>query len=247
MVDGVTRHGKFLDIDAGGTHLVLHLARAGWVRWKDEVPKRAGAAQQQVAAGRADRARQRRRARRHRGRHPQEPGALRRPRPGRRRGRSPGSGRTRSPTTSPSMSSTRSCSGPAARRSRACCGCRATSRASATPTPTSCCTPRGCRRSSRPTVSTTTELQTLYDAIRTVLGEAVERADGLAASELKGEKKSHLAVHGRTGETCPVCGDVVREVSFADSSLQYCADLPDRRQAAGGPPNVQAAEVTCQS
>jgi formamidopyrimidine-DNA glycosylase len=38
MVDGVTRHGKFLDIDVSGTHLVLHLARAGWIRWKDEVP-----------------------------------------------------------------------------------------------------------------------------------------------------------------------------------------------------------------
>jgi len=66
------------------------------------------------------------------------------------------------------------------------------------------------------------ELQTLYDAIRDVLGDAVERSRGLAASELKGEKKSHLAVHGRTGEKCPVCGDTVREVSFADSSLQYC-------------------------
>ena len=66
------------------------------------------------------------------------------------------------------------------------------------------------------------ELSTLYGAIRTVLGDAVRRASGLPASELKGEKKSHLAVHGRTGEACPVCGDTVREVSFADSSLQYC-------------------------
>jgi formamidopyrimidine-DNA glycosylase len=66
------------------------------------------------------------------------------------------------------------------------------------------------------------ELQTLYDAIRGVLGDAVERSRGLAASELKGEKKTHLSVHGRTGEKCPVCGDTVREVSFADSSLQYC-------------------------
>src|SRR6476661_3251804 len=56
------------------------------------------------------------------------------------------------------------------------------------------------------------ELQTLYDAIRTVLGDAVDRSRGLAASELKGEKKSHLAVHGRTGLPCPVCGDIVREV-----------------------------------
>src|SRR3954454_6566059 len=38
MVDAVSRHGKFLDIDAGGTHLVLHLARAGWVRWREDVP-----------------------------------------------------------------------------------------------------------------------------------------------------------------------------------------------------------------
>jgi formamidopyrimidine-DNA glycosylase len=66
------------------------------------------------------------------------------------------------------------------------------------------------------------ELRTLYDAIRQVLGDAVARSSGLAAAELKGEKKSHLAVHGRTGMPCPVCGDTVREVSFADSSLQYC-------------------------
>lgn len=82
------------------------------------------------------------------------------------------------------------------------------------------------------------ELQTLYDAIRGLLTDAVKRGDGLAASELKGEKKSHLAVHGRKGEKCPVCGDVVREVSFADSALQYCATcqtdgkpLADRRMS----------------
>ena len=38
FVDGVTRHGKFLDISVGGLHLILHLARAGWIRWRDEVP-----------------------------------------------------------------------------------------------------------------------------------------------------------------------------------------------------------------
>ena len=38
LVDDVTRHGKFLDIDASGVHLVIHLARAGWIRWRDEVP-----------------------------------------------------------------------------------------------------------------------------------------------------------------------------------------------------------------
>jgi formamidopyrimidine-DNA glycosylase len=62
----------------------------------------------------------------------------------------------------------------------------------------------------------------LYAAIRSVLTDAVKRSSGLPASELKGEKKSNMAVHGRTGEVCPVCGNTVREVAFADSSLQYC-------------------------
>lgn len=82
------------------------------------------------------------------------------------------------------------------------------------------------------------ELETLWTAIREVLGEAVRRSAGLDASKLKGEKKTNLAVHGRTGEACPVCGDTVREVSFADSSLQYCPTcqtggkpLADRRMS----------------
>jgi formamidopyrimidine-DNA glycosylase len=54
------------------------------------------------------------------------------------------------------------------------------------------------------------------------LREAVERSAGLAAADLKGEKKTGLRVHGKTGQPCPVCGDTIREVSFADSSLQYC-------------------------
>ncbi|TAM66177.1 MAG: Fpg/Nei family DNA glycosylase [Microbacteriaceae bacterium] len=62
----------------------------------------------------------------------------------------------------------------------------------------------------------------LFDALQATLRAAIERADGLAASELKREKKSGLQVHGRTGEPCPVCGDIVRQVIFADSTLQYC-------------------------
>ena len=66
------------------------------------------------------------------------------------------------------------------------------------------------------------ELKVLYDAMRETLQDAVDRSAGLAVQDLKSEKKSGLRVHGRTGEPCPVCGDTVREVSFADSSLQYC-------------------------
>lgn len=62
----------------------------------------------------------------------------------------------------------------------------------------------------------------LFEAVGTTLRDAVERSRGLAAGRLKAEKKSGLRVHGRTGRPCPVCGDTVREVSFSDSSLQYC-------------------------
>ncbi|MBV9796338.1 MAG: Fpg/Nei family DNA glycosylase [Actinobacteria bacterium] len=76
----------------------------------------------------------------------------------------------------------------------------------------------------------------LYAAMQATLRDASERASGLAAGDLKAEKKTGLRVHGKTGEKCPVCGDTIREVSFADSSLQYCATcqtggkpLADRR------------------
>jgi formamidopyrimidine-DNA glycosylase len=66
------------------------------------------------------------------------------------------------------------------------------------------------------------EVAALYAAMRSALAEAVSRSAGLAAGELKAEKKAGLRVHGRAGQPCPVCGDTVREVSFADSTLQYC-------------------------
>jgi DNA-formamidopyrimidine glycosylase len=69
---------------------------------------------------------------------------------------------------------------------------------------------------------TADEVAVLYEAMQTTLRDAVKRAADLDAGELKAEKKANLRVHGRTGQPCPVCGDTVREVSFADSSLQYC-------------------------
>jgi formamidopyrimidine-DNA glycosylase len=83
---------------------------------------------------------------------------------------------------------------------------------------------------------TSEELASLHDALVTVLREALERAVGQEASALKREKHRSMRVHGRTGEACPECGDVVREVSFSNRSLQYCATcqtggkpLADRR------------------
>ncbi|MET4096515.1 DNA-formamidopyrimidine glycosylase family protein [Arthrobacter sp. UYCu712] len=71
-------------------------------------------------------------------------------------------------------------------------------------------------------------VQQLYDAIHSVLGTALLEAQGKAPSELKDAKRSHMRVHARTGEPCPVCGDTVREVSFADTALQYCPTCQTR-------------------
>jgi len=80
------------------------------------------------------------------------------------------------------------------------------------------------------------QVSTLYTAMRQTLTDAVTRSVGQRAATLKSEKRSGLAVHARTGLPCPVCGDTVREVSFADKSLQYCPtcqtggkNLADRR------------------
>ena len=80
------------------------------------------------------------------------------------------------------------------------------------------------------------EVVALHGAIRDVLTEAIDRSAGKPASELKDAKRSGMRVHARVGLACPECGDVIREVSFATKSLQYCATcqtggkpLADRR------------------
>ncbi len=81
-------------------------------------------------------------------------------------------------------------------------------------------------------------LTRLHAAIGETLRAAIATSSGKPAKELKDAKRSGMRVHGRTGQACPVCGDTVREVSFADSSLQYCATcqtggkiLADRRMS----------------
>jgi formamidopyrimidine-DNA glycosylase len=83
----------------------------------------------------------------------------------------------------------------------------------------------------------------LHTAVQDVLTEAVAASAGRPAAELKDSKRRGMRVHGRTGEPCPgwdgvPCGDTVHEVSFADSSLQYCptcqtggTPLADRRMS----------------
>ena len=81
-VTGVARHGKFVDLDIEGLHLVFHLARAGWLRWSDKLapaPLRPG----KSPIGLRVHALRRLGLRPDRGRHPQAAGGVRRARPGR--------------------------------------------------------------------------------------------------------------------------------------------------------------------
>jgi formamidopyrimidine-DNA glycosylase len=82
------------------------------------------------------------------------------------------------------------------------------------------------------------EVERLHAAMRVVMREAVERAAGVPIADLKPDKRDHLRVHGRTGQACPVCADVIREVSLSTRSFQYCATcqtggrvLADRRMS----------------
>jgi formamidopyrimidine-DNA glycosylase len=85
---------------------------------------------------------------------------------------------------------------------------------------------------------TDAEVARLHEALVGVLGEAAARSAGLPASGLKSDKKTNLRVHGRAGMPCPECGDDIREVSYATKSFQYCPTcqtggkpLADRRMS----------------
>jgi formamidopyrimidine-DNA glycosylase len=235
LVDDVTRHGKFIDIEASGLHLIFHLARAGWIRWKDEQPpvpprpnSKSGLAVRVILDDQSGldvtEAGTKKSLAAYFVRSPQDVRGIASLGPDplddaftldvlrgilEREGRKQLKGVLRHQGTIAGIGNAYSDELLHAAR----------------------------MSPFKPANSLDdTELQTLYDAIRTVIGDAVERSRGLHASELKGEKESHLAVHGQTGKPCPVCGDIVREVSFADSSLQYCATcqtggkpLADRR------------------
>jgi formamidopyrimidine-DNA glycosylase len=237
LVDGVSRHGKFLDIDASGLHLVLHLARAGWVRWRDSVPPsppRPGgrsplAARVVLDDGSGLDVTEAGTQKRLALYVVHDPAAV----PGiARLGPDPLSDEFTRDVLRRILTE--------ARRAQLKGVLRNQGVVAGIGNAYSDELLHAARLSPFKPASSIDdeELETLFDAIRTVLGDAVERSRGLAASELKGEKKSHLSVHGRTGEPCPVCGDTVREVSFADSSLQYCPTcqtggklLADRRMS----------------
>jgi formamidopyrimidine-DNA glycosylase len=223
-ITGVSRHGKFLDLDVSGLHLVVHLSRAGWLRWSDALPTtpiRPGKSPIALRVRLDD---------------PDLPG-------------DPGFDLTeagtqkrlavyvvRDPQEVPGIVTL----GPdpldpafdVAALARIVDGSRQQIKGllrdqsvlAGVGNAYSDEVLHAARLSPYAIAGKLSEAEVdrLWTAMRTVLTEAVEAAAGKPAKELKDAKRAGMRVHGRTGLPCPICGDTVREVSFADRALQYC-------------------------
>ena len=70
------------------------------------------------------------------------------------------------------------------------------------------------------------QLGELYEATRQVLGEWVSRLQRQAGEGFP-EKvtafRPEMAAHGKYGAPCPVCGDPIQRIVFADRETNYCA------------------------
>lgn len=215
----VARHGKFLDLDVSGLHLVIHLSRAGWLRWSDALspaPPRMGkgplAARVHLDDGSGfdlTEAGTQQRLAMYVVHSPYDV---------------PGIARLGPDPLSPGFGREDLAALLAGSRQQVKGLLRDQSVLAGVGNAYSDEVLHAARLSPYRLGSSLTpaEVDALYSALVSVLSDAVGRAQGLAAGELKKEKKLAMRVHGRTGQPCPVCGDTVREVSFADSSLQYC-------------------------
>jgi formamidopyrimidine-DNA glycosylase len=234
-VDAVRRHGKFIDLDCSGTHLVFHLARAGWLRWSDAISPttlRPGKSPIALRVRFSDGS----------GFDLTEAGTKKRL----------AAYIVNDPAEVPGIASlgpdplapefTREVFGGLlhGRRSQVKGVLRDQSVIAGVGNAYSDEVLHVAKMSPFAIAATLDEaaVDRLYAALRETLSAAVIAASGKPAAELKDAKRAGMRVHGRTGETCPECGDTVREVSFADSSLQYCATcqtggkpLADRRMS----------------
>lgn len=218
-VSGVTRHGKFIDIDVSGIHLVVHLAKAGWLRWSDALPDtKLKLAASPIAA----------RVRLDRGNGPLSGFDV--TEAGTRKGLAMYV--VRSPSEVPGIAAL----GPEPlepgfelrplldRRMQVKRLLRDQKIIAGIGNAYSDEILHAARLSPFAIASMLgeDEIQRLEKAVQEILTEAVEEARGKPAEELKDDKRTRMRVHGRAGEACPVCGDTVLEVTYSQSSLQYC-------------------------
>ncbi|MET0767993.1 MAG: DNA-formamidopyrimidine glycosylase family protein [Aeromicrobium sp.] len=218
-VTGVTRHGKFIDVDVSGIHIVVHLAKAGWLRWSDPLPdtKLKLGASNIAARVRLD------------------------------RGEGPSVGfdvteaGTRKGLAMYVVRSVDEVAGIAAlgpdplaagfelrpllgRRMQVKRLLRDQKIIAGVGNAYSDEILHAAKLSPFAIAENLAEeeIVRLEAAVQGILRAAVEEARGKPAEELKDDKRTRMRVHGRTGEACPVCGDTVLEVTYAQSSLQYC-------------------------
>ena len=230
---GVARHGKFVDLDVDGLHLVFHLARAGWLRWYEEVPARP------LRPGKAPQALRVRL---------DDGSGFDLTEAGTRKGLAvyvvrapsdvPGIATLGPDPLAPGFDREALASLLRGSRQQVKGLLRDQSVLAGVGNAYSDEVLHAARLSPFAIAGSLAEdeVDRLYTALREVLAAAVAAAAGKPAAQLKDAKRAGMRVHGRAGEACPVCGDVVREVSFADRSLQYCATcqtggkvLADRR------------------
>ncbi|MFF2602440.1 Fpg/Nei family DNA glycosylase [Streptomyces californicus] len=218
-VTSVARHGKFLDIEAGGLHLCTHLARAGWLRWKDSfpaAPPRPGKGPLALRLVTTDgdgfdltEMGTKKRLSVHLVHDPMEvPGIA-------RLGPDPLACAFDRDAFAALLAGERRQIKGALRDQSLIAGIG------------NAYSDEILHVAKMSPFKRTADLREddvtrLYTALRTTLKDAVDRSSGVEAGKLKAEKKTGMRVHGRAGEACPVCGDTVLEVSFSDSALQYC-------------------------
>ena len=234
-ISNVSRHGKFLDIEAEGLHLMFHLARAGWLRWSDALPAtaiRVGKSPIALRCRLSDgsgfdltEAGTRKRLAAYIVRDPAEV---------------PGIARLGPDPMADDFTVDDFAALLEGRRTQVKGLLKDQGFLAGVGNAYSDEVLHAARLSPFALASTLSEeqIQRLYAALRSTLASAVSAASGKPAKDLKDAKRAWMRVHGRTGQECPICGDVVREVSFADSSLQYCATcqtggkpLADRRMS----------------
>ena len=232
-VSRVSRHGKFIDVDAQGIHLIFHLARAGWVTWHDEVPRTVPRPGKSPIALRVElddnsgfsltEAGTQRHLAIHVVPDPSDvPGIA-----------SLGPDPLSDGFTVEVLASILAAAG----RTQVKGVLRDQKLISGIGNAWSDEILHQARLSPfKP--ANAVDPSELHDHIRRVLTEAMHAVRGVDLPKLKDAKRSGLRVHGRAGQTCDVCGSTIAEVSFADSSLQYCPGcqtggkpLADRRMS----------------
>jgi formamidopyrimidine-DNA glycosylase len=218
-VDGWSRHGKFLDMAAGELHLVVHLARAGWIRWRDRITEaRPGlrgpmALQLELEGGAGIDVTEQGTEKRLALYVVRDPAT-----------EVPGIARLGVDVLDPSLDSPRLAGLLRQRRGQLKTVLADQSLVAGVGNAYSDEVLHAARLSPfRQTAALTAdEVGRLHVALSSVMAEAVERAATVDIGELKPDKKQHLRVHGRAGQPCPTCGDTIREVSLSTRSFQYC-------------------------